>query len=225
VRNTKHHTADLKEIQVSPDLKFASFDITDMYSNVPIQALINSIEQLCTQDNIDPEQKTEIITLSRLITTQNYFQFQNKTYIQKHGLAMRAPIYALFSEIHLQSTETTEILDILLTHYVVGYFRYVDDILISYNQKQTNIKDVLTQLNDSMPTMKFTMEEETDNTIHFLDIAITKTHDSLTFDIYRKPTTTDTIIPEHSCNPPEHKPAAIKFLTNRRDTYSLNDEK
>jgi hypothetical protein len=37
---------------------------------------------------------------------------------------------------------------------------YVDDILIAYNQKQTNIKDVLTQFNNSMPTMKFTMEEK-----------------------------------------------------------------
>jgi hypothetical protein len=68
------------------------------------------------------------------------------------------------------------------------------------------------------------MEEETDNTIHFLDIAITETHDSLTFDIYRKPTTNDTIIPRHSCHPLEHKSAAINFLTNRRDTYSLSDE-
>jgi hypothetical protein len=72
--------------------------------------------------------------------------------------------------------------------------------------------------------MKFTIEEENDNTIHFLDINITKTNDSLTFDIYRKPTTTDTIIPKHSCQPPEHKSAAIKFMTNRRDAYCLRDK-
>jgi hypothetical protein len=34
-----------------------------------------------------------------------------------------------------------------------------------------------------MPTMRFTMEEETDNTIHFLDITTSKTHDRLKFDI------------------------------------------
>jgi hypothetical protein len=43
----------------------------------------------------------------------------------------------------------------------------------------------------------------------------------LSFGIYRKPT--DTIIPNNSCHPPEHKAAAIRFLTNRRDTYNLND--
>jgi hypothetical protein len=73
-----------------------------------------------------------------------------------------------------------------------------------------------------MPNMKFTIEEGTDNTTHFLDITITKTNDSLTFDIYRTPTT-DTIIPKHSCHPPEHISAAVNFLTKRRDTYSLNE--
>jgi hypothetical protein len=137
---------------------------------------------------------------------------------------MGAPTSSLFSEIYLQSIENTNILDILLTHHIVGYFCYVDDILTAYNQKQTNIKDVLTQFNDSMPTMEFTIEEETDNIIHFRDIAITKAHDSLKLDIYRKPTTTNTIIPKHSCHPPEHKSAAIYFLSNRRDSYSLSDE-
>jgi hypothetical protein len=74
-----------------------------------------------------------------------------------------------------------------------------------------------------MPTMKFTMEEETDSTINFLDITISNTKDSLTFDIYRKPTTTNIIIPNNSCHPPEHKSAAIRFLKNRRDTCPLSD--
>jgi hypothetical protein len=97
VKNTTHLTANLKEIQVDLVLKFASFDITDMYSNVPIHSLINSIEILCIQHDIDPKLKPEITALSRLINTQNYFQFQGKTYIQKEGLAMGAPASSLFS--------------------------------------------------------------------------------------------------------------------------------
>jgi hypothetical protein len=56
VKNTTHLIADLKEIQVDPDLKFATLDITDMHSNVPIHTLFSSIEQLCNQHDIDPEQ-------------------------------------------------------------------------------------------------------------------------------------------------------------------------
>jgi Tfp pilus assembly protein PilO len=97
VKNTTHLIADIKGIQVDPDLKFSSYDITDMYSKVPIHTLTSSIEQLCNDHHIDLELKSEIITLSRLITTQNYFQFQGKTYIQKEGLAMGAPTFSLFS--------------------------------------------------------------------------------------------------------------------------------
>jgi hypothetical protein len=76
--------------------------------------------------------------------------------------------------------------------------------------------------------MKFTIQEETNNTIHFRDVTITRTKDTLTFDIYiyiyRNPTTTDTIIPKHWCHSLELKSTAINFLTNRPDTYILNDD-
>jgi hypothetical protein len=187
---------------MSPDLKFASFDITDMHSNIPNQDMIKTIEQLCTNHNIDPAQQADIVSLPNLITTHNYFQFQKKTYIQKEDLAMGASTCSTLLEIYLQSIENTRLLDMLLTHHIVGYFRYIDNILIIYNQKPTNTKDVLTQFNDSMPTMQFTVEEEKHNTIHFLDITISKTHNNIKFDIYRKPTSTDNIIPKHSCHPP-----------------------
>jgi len=62
-----------------------------------------------------------------------------------------------------------------------------------------------------MPTMKFTMESEINNKINFLVVTIMKNHDKLTFNIYRKPTKTNSIIPNDSCHPTEHKLAAIKI--------------
>ena len=73
-----------------------------------------------------------------------------------------------------------------------------------------------------MPTMKFTIEKERENTITFLDITIEKEHDKLIFDTYRKPTTTDSIIPCDSCHPTEHKMAAVRYLTNRMNKYYLS---
>jgi formamidopyrimidine-DNA glycosylase len=73
------------------------------------------------------------------------------------------------------------------------------------------------------PTMNFTMEEENDNKINFLHITISKEDKNVSFNIYRKPTTTDTIIPSDSCHPSEHKLAAIRPLTNRLTTYTMNN--
>ena len=45
---------------------------------------------------------------------------------------------------------------------------------------------------------------------------------NLSFDIHRKPSTTDTIIPNDSCHPQEQKHGAIRYLANRMITHNLN---
>ena len=43
------------------------------------------------------------------------------------------------------------------------------------------------------------------------------------FSIYRKLTATDIIILNYSRHPPEHKLAAIRYLTNHLSTYPTNE--
>ena len=49
------------------------------------------------------------------------------------------------------------------------------------------------------------------NSIDFLDLSITRAHNKLTIDIYRKPTTTNTTINFMSNHPLEHKMAAYRY--------------
>jgi hypothetical protein len=100
----------------------------------------------------------------------------------------------------------------------------VEDILIIYSSECINIHNTLQELNTVHPKLKFTLETETRNKINYLDIIINKQHDKLKFGIYRKPTTTDTIIHNNSCHPNEHKISAINYLINRMNTYQLTPE-
>ena len=68
------------------------------------------------------------------------------------------------------------------------------------------------------------MENETDSRINFLDITIQNKENKLLFNIYRKPTATDVIIPKDFCHPLEQKHAAIRHMINRMNTYRLNDD-
>jgi hypothetical protein len=72
-----------------------------------------------------------------------------------------------------------------------------------YQNDRTNIYDVLDIFNSIIPTIKFTMEDEKENKINFIDITISKEENNILFNIYRK-TTTDTIISNDSCHPQEH---------------------
>jgi len=93
-----------------------------------------------------------------------------------------------------------------------------------YKDDKTNVRRVLEDFNNLVPSMKFTLEKEQNKKIYFLDIAVTKNHDGLYIEIYRKPTATDSIIPNDSCHPREHKAAAIRYYCNRVKTYKLTPE-
>jgi hypothetical protein len=126
------------------------------------------------------------------------------------GLTMGAPTSSILSEVYLQCMENTTIYDLLIKHQVEGYLRYVD-ILVLYREDKTNIHELLEDFSNLAPTMKFTLEKEQNNRINFLDITVPKNQDSLSFEIYRRPTTTNTIILNDSCHPREHKTAAIRY--------------
>jgi hypothetical protein len=192
-----------------------------MYSNIHTNELIKIIGLMCDKHDIKEELKHGIMKISHILIKQNYFQFQDTLYIQEEGLDMGAPTSSIFSEIYPQHIENTKIVDILLKHHINGQFLYVDDILLANKKDTTNIYDVLNIFNNIMPTMKFTIGEEKENKINFLDITVSKEENNISFDIYRKPSTTDTIIPNESCHPQEHKLAAIPYLANRMETYNL----
>jgi hypothetical protein len=128
----------------------------------------------------------------------------------------------ILSEVYLQYLENSKIDNLLLSHNVVGYFRYVDDILIIYNEYITNIDILLHQFNNLTPKLNFTIEKETERKLHILDITITRGIEKFTIDIHRKPTYTDIIIPEDSCHPKEQKMAAIRYFYNRMNKYHLS---
>jgi hypothetical protein len=69
-----------------------------------------------------------------------------------------------------------------------------------------------------------TASPESNNTVNFLDLSITRDPTHLSIGIYRKPTTTDTTINFMSNHPMEQKLTAYRFLIRRRLTLPLNTE-
>jgi hypothetical protein len=78
---------------------------------------------------------------------QNYFQFNQQYYKQTSGVAMGAPTSAILAETYLQHMEHMQIYPILIKQHIIGYFRYVDDILVIYDQNKTNIDETLNEFN------------------------------------------------------------------------------
>jgi hypothetical protein len=61
---------------------------------------------------------------------------------------------------HIQHTEQKQIYCILIRNQIIGYFRYVGDIFIIYDQRKTNIEGNLTEFNKQQTNIKFKIDKD-----------------------------------------------------------------
>ena len=92
--------------------------------------------------------------------------------------------------------------------------RYVDDTFTILSRDKVDI--FLQHLNSQQPTIRFTMETETNNTIPVLDTLVTRDSDGyLSTSVYRKPTHTDQYLAYDSHHPQSVKRGIVKCLNDR----------
>jgi hypothetical protein len=80
VQNSETLMHNLKHTSTHFNTKICSFDIKNMYTNIPLDELINIIHTTLTRNNIPDDQKNEIIKLVKVILLQNYFQHNDELY-------------------------------------------------------------------------------------------------------------------------------------------------
>jgi hypothetical protein len=90
-----------------------SFDIKDMFSNIPKADVIYIIKNI-TDIPLNTISQKEIIELLGTILEQNYFQFNQKYYRHTEGLSMGAPTSAILAEIYTQHMEHKQLYPALL---------------------------------------------------------------------------------------------------------------
>ena len=73
------------------------------------------------------------------------------------------------------------------------WVRYVDDVLC-FVPAQTDVMQLLQRLNEVEATIQFTVEEEHNGRIPFLDTLIQREGNRLKFSVYRKPTNKNDLV-------------------------------
>ena len=103
----------------------------------------------------------------------------------------------------------------------------MDDTFLVFNEEDMH-KDInrfIKRLNDYEENIKFTMEEEKDGRINFLDVSIEKGKQKITTSVYRKPTQTAISILSSSNHHPSQIMANIHYQIHRAIRYCSNKNK
>ena len=153
-----------------------------------------------------PVNKMCYLKLVSLCVSYGCFTFNDEEYVQHRGLAMGSPLSAVMASLYMESLERDRFLRIIGRG--ASWFRYVDDVLVIVPEK-TNMNNKLRMLNEVNDYIQFTVEEEVDKKLPFLDVLIHRTESEARFSVYRKQTNKDDYIHYMSNHDPRTKSGVV----------------
>ena len=125
---------------------------------------------------------------------------------------MGSPVSAVVANLHTEFFEELALETVPTSPRL--WKRYVDDTFCILRNGST--KELLHHLNGVRPTIKFTVEQEEDGTLPFLDTLLRRREDgSLDVSVYRKPTHTDQYLHFESHHPTHVKRRVVRCLHDR----------
>jgi hypothetical protein len=137
---------------------------------------------------------------------------------------MGSPISSTLAEIYLQYLEENYIKHCLEHKDILYYRRYVDDLILIYDQSRISADKIHNFINHIDVHLDFKISEEINNTLPYLDLSISRNNNNIELEIYRKPTYTDIMIHYTSNHPHSHKLAAFIFYINRMISMPITSQ-
>ena len=217
LRNSIHFKEKMVEFAQSNSLnnsKLVSLDVTALYTNVPLEPVLNFIDQKIDAGVINiPIPKSTFLSLIRLCVNNNYFEFNGKFYRQKFGVAMGSPLSPVLANLFMEHYES-ELVPAIPGARPKLWLRYVDDVLVAW-EDTSDFDKFLSSLNSLAPSIKFTVEWEEGGTIPFLDTKVFRCNSHFRFTVYRKPTHAGQYLHYFSWHPPQVKRSVVFSLMLR----------
>ena len=186
--NSKSFSTFICQQTTEPDEIMVSFDVTSLYTTIPINQALLIIEDLLQHDDKLADKtllsSNQILNLLNILLRTTYFKFNHQFYQQTDGAAMGGPT----SEIYMQALEMTAITTAYHTPKI--WERYVDDVFSVI--QRIYLEELLYHINSLHPQTQFTKEEDQDSILKFLNTLVEwNPEKTISVKVYRKPTHTN----------------------------------
>ena len=142
VKNMKQLLLDIQQIPFDEELKFASFNITNMYTNVPNKKVRGIIHDILIKNGVDQRIKKEVLDICDVIIQMNYYFFLWKILYTQGWLSHGGThIY------HIGIVHPTHWTHCFLTNpkkcRILGCFGYVNNILSTNIESKVSLPHII----------------------------------------------------------------------------------
>ncbi|BHF70018.1 hypothetical protein SprV_0301306700 [Sparganum proliferum] len=214
--SSTHFLERLKGVIIAPDEIMVSFDVVSLFTSIPKELAMRVVDDLLKKrydEEGKPFKRRHAMELLDYCL-RTYFTFNGQIYEQIQGTPMGSPISGYLAEAVLQELETR----VFQTYKPKFWMRYVDDtFVILHRDAKDNFKR---ELDSVFPQIQFTMEEETNGVLSFLDVQVSRQEDgTLQTGVFRKATDTEKILHYNSNHPLSHKRSCVRTLFHRMHTH------
>nr|VZI28117.1 unnamed protein product [Spirometra erinaceieuropaei] len=152
----------IRQLELEPDEMMILFDVVSLFTSITTDLAISTIDELLQEKYDETDQRlkqTHVIGLLEL-GLRTFFTF---TYEQKKGTTMGCLLSGLIAEAVLQRLERL----VFRSYSPKFWASYIDDTFVVI--KRNDGQDFKVLLNSIFLDTKFTMEEENNNQLRFLD--------------------------------------------------------
>ena len=214
---------ELHGMEINDHDILVSYDVSSLFTNVPVDETIENIaERVFENDWFNKEHnlnitKTDLFELLRVATKNQLFQFEGDLFEQTDGVAMGSPLGPLMANTFMCNNIEKKLE--ARNKMPAFYKSYVDDKLSTMPNEETAFELLMT-LNNSHPSINFTMELEENGRLPFLGMDIIGNGCHLDTKVYRKPTDTGLLLHYHSHVDERYKRSLLNTMLKR--AYKLS---
>lgn len=179
IKDTTHFINFIENIPLPDNAILVSLDVCSLYTNIPQEEGINVVCQYYEEhyQSKQPIPTTHLGELMRLILKENSFKFNDKHFLQTHGIAMGTKMAVAFAVIFMAEIEKH--LLAASPQKPIFWKRFTDDIFSVWTLPEKEINNFVDFANSFHATIKFTHEMSSEKMFSLI-LKFSKDHASLT---------------------------------------------
>ncbi|XP_062710961.1 uncharacterized protein LOC134288993 [Aedes albopictus] len=180
VRNSFDFAEEITGVQTSEEEVLFSLDVVSLYTNVPVdyalRCLLERWPEIEQHTNID---KDSFVDAVKVVLESTFFVYQANVYAQTFGVPMGSPLSPVIANIVMEKLEQECMVKLEEKQIRMRvYKRYVDDCFCVARKDQ--IQTIVEVFNEFHERLQFTVEEEVDAKIKFLDMMLERENNKIT---------------------------------------------